>query len=78
MTSMRVAYGDSNVLRCNLELAYDRFITNFNYADTQKTVLNSSSGVVNSNDILSVTEQSKPQYEINRDRQNRSRGTAFN
>ena len=29
MTSMRVAYGDSNVLRCNLELAYDRFITNF-------------------------------------------------
>ena len=56
MTSMRVAYGDSNVLRCNLELVYDRFITNFNYADTQKTVLNSSSGVVNSNDILSVTE----------------------
>ena len=56
MTSMRVAYGDSNVLRCNLELAYDRFITNFNYADTQKTVLNSSSGIVNSNDILSVRQ----------------------
>ena len=60
MTSMRVAYGDSNVLRCNLELAYDRFITNFNYADTQKTVLNSSSGVVNSNDVLSVTQKPKP------------------
>jgi len=59
MTSMRVAYGDSNVLRCNLELAYDRFITSFNYKDTQKTVLNSSSGVVNSNDILSVTELPK-------------------
>ena len=57
MTSMRVAYGDSNVLRCNLELAYDRFITNFNYQDTQKTVLNSSSGVVNSNDIVSVTQK---------------------
>ena len=56
MTSMRVAYGDSNVLRCNLELVYDRFITSFNYKDTQQTVLNSSSGVVNSNDILSVTE----------------------
>jgi len=53
---MRVAYGDSNVLRCNLELAYDRFITSFNYKDTQKTVLNSSSGVVNSNDILSVNQ----------------------
>ena len=61
MTSMRVAYGDSNVLKCNLELVYDRFITNFNYADTQKTVLNSSSGVVNSNDILSVTQKRKPQ-----------------
>ena len=60
MTSMRVAYGDSNVLRCNLELAYDRFITNFNYQDTQKTVLNSSSGVVNSNDVLSVTQKPKP------------------
>ena len=61
MTSMRVAYGDSNVLRCNLELAYDRFITNFNYADTQKTVLNSSSGVVNSNDIVSLTDIRKGQ-----------------
>ena len=60
MTSMRVAYGDSNVLRCNLELVYDRFITNFNYADTHKTVLNSSSGVVNSNDIVSVTEKPRP------------------
>ena len=60
MTSMRVAYGDSNVLRCNLELAYDRFITSFNYKDTQKTVLNSSSGVVNSNDILSVTQTYTP------------------
>ena len=61
MTSMRVAYGDSNVLRCNLELAYDRFITNFNYEDTQKTVLNSSSGVVNSNDIVSLTDIRKGQ-----------------
>ena len=61
LTSMRVAYGDSNVLRCNLELAYDRFITNFNYADKHKTVLNSSSGVVNSNDILSVTQKRESQ-----------------
>lgn len=27
MTSMRVAYGDSNVLRCNMQFAYDRFFT---------------------------------------------------
>ena len=59
MTSMRVAYGDSNVLRCNLELVYDRFIANFNYADTQKTVVNTSRGVVNSNDIVSLTEKPK-------------------
>ena len=29
MTSMRVAYGDSNVLRCNVQFAYDRFFTSF-------------------------------------------------
>jgi len=52
------------VLRCNLELAYDRFITSFNYTDTRETVLNSSSGVVNSNDILSVNQlpKSKPSH----------------
>ena len=80
MTSMRVAYGDSNVLRCNLELAYDRFITSFNYKDTQQTVLNSSSGVVNSNDVVAVTEKSLPQYQINRNKNNfnkRKRGSAF-
>ena len=53
---MRVAYGDSNVLRCNLELAYDRFTTNFNYSDTHKTISNTSSGVVNSNDIISEND----------------------
>ena len=80
MTSMRVAYGDSNVLRCNLELAYDRFITSFNYKDTQKTVLNSSSGVVNSNDVVAVTERSLPQYQINRNKNNfnKRRGSGVN
>ena len=80
MTSMRVAYGDSNVLRCNLELAYDRFITSFNYKDTQKTVLNSSSGVVNSNDVVAVTEKSLPQYQINRNKNNfnKRRGSGVN
>ena len=80
MTSMRVAYGDSNVLRCNLELAYDRFITSFNYTDTRETVLNSSSGVVNSNDVVAVTERSLPQYQINRNKQNfhRKRGSGVN
>ena len=29
VTSMRVAYGDSNVLKCNVQFAYDRFFTEF-------------------------------------------------
>ena len=29
LTSMRVAYGDSNVLRCSVQFAYDRFFTSF-------------------------------------------------
>ena len=38
MTSMRVAYGDTNVLRCSIQFAYDRFFTNFNYADTNAAI----------------------------------------
>ena len=49
LSSMRVAYGDSNVLRCNITLAYDRFFTRFNYEDPNQAVLNNPS-VVNSND----------------------------
>ena len=40
LTSMRVAYGDSNVLRCSVQFAYDRFFTSFNYQDVQKQVVN--------------------------------------
>ena len=40
LTSMRVAYGDSNVLRCNITLAYDRFFTRFNYEDPNQAVIN--------------------------------------
>ena len=38
MTSMRVAYGDTNVLRCSVQFAYDRFFTTFNYADINAAV----------------------------------------
>ena len=50
LPSMRVAYGDSNVLRCSVQFAYDRFFTSFNYQDVQKQVVNTSIGVVNSKD----------------------------
>ena len=46
---MRLAYGDPNVLKCNISLAYDRFFTKFDYKDTNQAVLNNPS-LVNSND----------------------------
>ena len=52
LTSMRVAYGDSNVLRCNVQFSYDRFFTTFNYDDIQKQVVNTSDGIVNSKDVF--------------------------
>ncbi len=38
LTSMRVAYGNSNVLKCSVQLAYDRFFTSFSYDDLTTTV----------------------------------------
>jgi hypothetical protein len=43
MTSMRVAYGDPNVLQCNVQFAYDRFFTRFNYEDPNSAVLTNPS-----------------------------------
>ena len=49
LTSMRVAYGDSNVLRCSVQFAYDRFFSSFDGLEGQAPV-NTPIGVVNSND----------------------------
>ena len=40
LTSMRVAYGDSNVLKCSVKFAYDRFFTDFGYNDTHQIPIN--------------------------------------
>ena len=48
LTSMRVAYGDSNVLRCSVQLAYDRFFTEFNYFDTNQAVEGTAWDLLNS------------------------------
>ena len=40
LTSMRVAYGDSNVLRCSVQFAYDRFFADFGYNDTHQVPIN--------------------------------------
>ena len=54
LSSMRVAYGDSNVLRCNIKFAYDRFFTSFNYKDIQKQVVNTPVGVINTKESTDV------------------------
>ena len=38
LSSMRLAYGDSNVLRCSVQFSYDRFFTTFNYEQTNQAV----------------------------------------
>ena len=54
LTSMRVAYGDSNVLRCNIQLAYDRFQSSFNYPDVQRRAISTADGVVTSKDFVNA------------------------
>tara|TARA_B100000123_G_scaffold232312_1_gene182233 strand:- start:185 stop:727 length:543 start_codon:yes stop_codon:yes gene_type:complete len=53
---MRVAYGDSNVLRCSVQFAYDRFFTSFNYADMRSQVINTPQNIVNSKEIQKSTK----------------------
>ena len=51
LTSMRLAYGDSNVLKCNVQFLYDRFFTSFHKIENGKTPVNTPEGIVNSDDI---------------------------
>ena len=51
LTSMRVAYGDSNVLRCAIQFAYDRFFTSFENLESSVPIEQPPS-LVNSNDQL--------------------------
>ena len=49
LASMRVAYGDSTVLRCSVQLAYDRFFTKFHYDDSLSSVENTPFNISNDN-----------------------------
>jgi len=76
LTSMRVAYGDSNVLRCTIQLAYDRFHTTFSYPDVRRQAIGEPAGIINSKDIkASASTEFKPKntYEDNRRKLNASR-----
>ncbi len=61
MTSMRVAYGNSNVLRLSVRFAYDRFFTNFNYESTNQAVINTPD--YDGNDLFTPQKNSEPEKE---------------
>ena len=44
LTSMRVAYGNSNVLKCSVQFAYDRYFTDYNYDQAHGIVLDDGTG----------------------------------
>ena len=49
LTSIRVAYGEPNVLQCSVQFAYDRFFSSFDGLEGQAPI-NTATGLVNSND----------------------------
>ena len=51
LTSMRVAYGEPNVLQCSVQFAYDRFFSSFDGLEGQVPV-NTATGLINSNDAV--------------------------
>ena len=88
LTSMRVAYGQSNVLRCSVTLAYDRFIADFNYTDTNKAVTSDAFSLLNSKEQLRrnslyndlgyqknepITETFKQKYNTHKDGPNKGK-----
>ena len=81
MTSMRVAYGQSNVLQCSVQFAYDRFFTSFDYNDSNQAVLNTANGVVNSNDnpynMIPVSKKEKGGYGGGQQNPTNKRGSGF-
>ena len=62
LASMRVAYGETNVLRLSVQLAYDRFFTKFHYDDSLTAVLNTGndSGYLNTNTVTPKAKEKRP------------------
>ena len=83
LSSMRLAYGDSNVLRCSVQFSYDRFFTTFNYEQTNQAVgdftrateetIYDEPVVVNSSKEVTSQKKIIPQYELNRRKNRRLR-----
>ena len=60
LTSMRLAYGDSNVLKCNIQFLYDRFFTSFHKVDNGVAPTNTPVGIVNSDDLAKTVDIGEP------------------
>ena len=61
LTSMRLAYGDSNVLKCNVQFLYDRFFTSFHKIENGRAPINTPEGIVNSDDIAKTVDLKRPE-----------------
>jgi hypothetical protein len=57
---MRLAYGDSNVLKCNIQFLYDRFFTSFHKIENGVAPTNTPYGIVNSNDVAQSLDLEPP------------------
>ena len=60
MTSMRVAYGETNVLRLSVTFVYDRFFTKFHYDDALAATINTGDGLSNDTNIKGDSENNRP------------------
>ena len=49
---MRISYGQSSILRCTIQLAYDRFFTSFNQNDEIQQAIASGDIINKSNDVF--------------------------
>ena len=57
LQSMRISYGQSSILRCTIQLAYDRFFTSFNETDEIQQAIDKG-GII----------EAINQYDVQRDR----------
>ena len=60
MTSMRVAYGETNVLRLSVTFVYDRFFTKFHYDDSLAATINTGNGFSNDTNTRGDSENNRP------------------
>ena len=60
MTSMRVAYGETNVLRLSVTFVYDRFFTKFHYDDALAATINTGDGLSNDTNTRGDSQNNRP------------------